>query len=118
MVRSIVLVLRNVHLRLPQKGKEEMASESTADPETGSSVPLEGVDKPHWHEVSNTLQIYLLVFTIIFVVIIGEFLERTRCILSAWRDHGCAMLSENSRPVPSCESMGLEVFDVLSFTHK
>lgn len=62
-----------------------MASESTADPETGSSVPLESVDKPHWHEVSNTLQIYLLVFTIIFVVIIGEFLERTRRIFSACR---------------------------------
>ena len=52
-----------------------MASEPTVEPE--SSVPLEGVDKPHWHEVSNTLQIYLLIFTVIFVVIIGKFLKET-----------------------------------------
>ena len=59
-----------------------MASEHTSEPEA-SSVPLESVDKPHWHEVSSTLQVYLLVFTIIFVVVIGEFqLEGT-----SWRGH-------------------------------
>ncbi len=53
-----------------------MASEQpTAEPEGSSVPPLESADKPHWHEVSNTLQVYLLVFTLIFVVIIGECLE-------------------------------------------
>ena len=38
-------------------------------------TPLSGpppAEKPHGQEVSNTLQFYLLVFTVVFILILGE----------------------------------------------
>ena len=36
------------------------------------------VEKPHGQEVSNTLQFYLLVFTVVFILILGECVMLTR----------------------------------------
>jgi hypothetical protein len=42
-----------------------------ADDPRVESGPLPA-DKPHGQEVSNTLQVYLLIFTLVFVLILGK----------------------------------------------
>ena len=45
-----------------------MADEINASPD----ATAESIEKPHYHEVSGTLQVFLGLFTLIFVMILGK----------------------------------------------
>ena len=64
-----------------------MADEINASPDAAA----ESIEKPHYHEVSGTLQVFLGLFTLIFVMILGKCSIPTRptylysCILHSFR---------------------------------